>query len=90
MSAHHDRILFLLKALEPVDRKSLVNVARWFNTCVNQPQFLKVLGKISLCEKMVPVTPKPAAASNATANSAANTATSGNEPGNGQDVSMWL
>uniref|UniRef100_A0A671P093 valine--tRNA ligase n=1 Tax=Sinocyclocheilus anshuiensis TaxID=1608454 RepID=A0A671P093_9TELE len=51
--------LFHLKALEPVDRKSLVNVTRWFNTCVNQPQFLKVLGKISLCEKMVPVTPKP-------------------------------
>uniref|UniRef100_A0A8C2KPR9 Valine--tRNA ligase n=1 Tax=Cyprinus carpio TaxID=7962 RepID=A0A8C2KPR9_CYPCA len=46
-------------ALEPVDRKSLVNVTRWFNTCMNQPQFLKVLGKISLCEKMVPVTPKP-------------------------------
>uniref|UniRef100_A0A8C1RXH7 Valine--tRNA ligase n=1 Tax=Cyprinus carpio TaxID=7962 RepID=A0A8C1RXH7_CYPCA len=33
--------------------KSLVNVTRWFNTCMNQPQFLKVLGKISLCEKMV-------------------------------------
>uniref|UniRef100_A0A673LL95 Valine--tRNA ligase n=1 Tax=Sinocyclocheilus rhinocerous TaxID=307959 RepID=A0A673LL95_9TELE len=41
------------------DRKSLVNVTRWYNTCVNQTQFLKVLGKISLCEKMVPVTPKP-------------------------------
>uniref|UniRef100_A0A8C2F3N3 valine--tRNA ligase n=1 Tax=Cyprinus carpio TaxID=7962 RepID=A0A8C2F3N3_CYPCA len=35
-------------ALEPADRKSLVNVTRWYNTCVNQPQFLKVLGKISL------------------------------------------
>uniref|UniRef100_A0A8C1QDF4 Valine--tRNA ligase n=1 Tax=Cyprinus carpio TaxID=7962 RepID=A0A8C1QDF4_CYPCA len=46
-------------ALEPADRKSLVNVTRWYNTCVNQPQFLKVLGKISLCEKMVSVTPKP-------------------------------
>uniref|UniRef100_A0A672MX66 Valine--tRNA ligase n=1 Tax=Sinocyclocheilus grahami TaxID=75366 RepID=A0A672MX66_SINGR len=40
--------LFPLKALEPADRKSLVNVTRWYNTCVNQPQFLKVLGKISL------------------------------------------
>lgn len=78
--AHHYRMLFLLKALEPADRKSLVNVTRWFDTCINQPQFQKVLGKISLCEKMVPVTPKPAAASNATANAAA--ATSGSEPGN--------
>uniref|UniRef100_A0AAY4D3G5 valine--tRNA ligase n=1 Tax=Denticeps clupeoides TaxID=299321 RepID=A0AAY4D3G5_9TELE len=43
-------------ALELSDRKSLVNVSRWFVTCVNQPQFLKVLGRISLCEKMVPVT----------------------------------
>ncbi|XP_026795850.3 valine--tRNA ligase [Pangasianodon hypophthalmus] len=49
--------------LEPSTRKSLVNVSRWFDTCVNQPRFLKVLGKISLCEKMVPVTPKPNAAS---------------------------
>uniref|UniRef100_A0A8C1RWL9 Valine--tRNA ligase n=1 Tax=Cyprinus carpio TaxID=7962 RepID=A0A8C1RWL9_CYPCA len=43
-------------ALEPVDRKSLVNVTRWFNTCMNQPQFLKVLGKISLscnCREIV-------------------------------------
>uniref|UniRef100_A0A8C2Q7G9 Valine--tRNA ligase n=1 Tax=Cyprinus carpio TaxID=7962 RepID=A0A8C2Q7G9_CYPCA len=46
-------------ALEPVDRKSLVNVTRWFNTCMNQPQFLKVLGKISLCEKMVPLSVFP-------------------------------
>ncbi|KAM9488338.1 valine--tRNA ligase [Clarias gariepinus] len=49
--------------LEPPKRKSLVNVSRWFDTCVNQPQFQKVLGKISLCEKMVPVTPKPNPAS---------------------------
>lgn len=80
----------LLKALEPADRKSLLNVTRWFDTCVNQPQFLKVLGKISLCEKMVPVTPKPAAAPNATASPAANSATSGDEPGNGKDLCMWL
>lgn len=59
-----------------------MNVTRWFTTCINQPQFLKVLGKIALCEKMVPVTPKtnaaptpkaangspPADAANATAN----------------------
>uniref|UniRef100_A0A8D0AM51 Valine--tRNA ligase n=1 Tax=Sander lucioperca TaxID=283035 RepID=A0A8D0AM51_SANLU len=39
--------------LEPSDRKVLTNVTRWFTTCTNQPQFLKVLGKITLCEKMV-------------------------------------
>ncbi|GAA6097267.1 valine--tRNA ligase, partial [Tachysurus ichikawai] len=53
--------------LEPSHRKLLVNVSRWFDTCVNQPQFLKVLGKISLCEKMVPVTPKPGAVPTETA-----------------------
>nr|XP_020466527.1 valine--tRNA ligase [Monopterus albus] len=42
-------------ALEPSDRKVLTNVTRWFTTCINQPQFLKVLGKITLCEKMVPI-----------------------------------
>lgn len=51
--------------LEPSDRKVLTNVTRWFTTCINQPQFLKVLGKISLCEKMVPVTPKTNTAANA-------------------------
>lgn len=50
--------------LEPSDRKVLTNVTRWFTTCINQPQFLKVLGKITLCEKMVPVTPKTNAAVN--------------------------
>uniref|UniRef100_A0A3Q3L8R9 Valine--tRNA ligase n=1 Tax=Mastacembelus armatus TaxID=205130 RepID=A0A3Q3L8R9_9TELE len=42
----------------PSDRKVLTNVTRWFTTCINQPQFVKVLGKITLCEKMVPVPPK--------------------------------
>uniref|UniRef100_A0A8C4DJU8 Valine--tRNA ligase n=1 Tax=Dicentrarchus labrax TaxID=13489 RepID=A0A8C4DJU8_DICLA len=32
--------------LEPSDRKVLTNVTRWFTTCINQPQFVKVLGKI--------------------------------------------
>lgn len=36
----------------------MINVTRWFTTCINQPEFLKVLGKIILCEKMVPVTAK--------------------------------
>ncbi|KAM6968176.1 valine--tRNA ligase [Aplochiton taeniatus] len=53
-------------ALEPSDRKVLTNVTRWFMTCINQPQFLKVLGNISLCDKMVPVTPKSPLAANAT------------------------
>uniref|UniRef100_A0A673C501 Valine--tRNA ligase n=1 Tax=Sphaeramia orbicularis TaxID=375764 RepID=A0A673C501_9TELE len=34
--------------LEPPDRQDLTNVTRWFSTCINQPQFLKVLGKITL------------------------------------------
>lgn len=50
--------------LEPSDRKILTNVTRWFTTCINQPQFLKVLGKVTFCEKMVPVTVKTPAAPN--------------------------
>lgn len=80
---------FFFKALEPADRKSLVNVTRWFNTCVNQPQFLKVLGKISLCEKMVPVTTNPNAATNATSTAASDAATPDSTPGNGKDVCFW-
>ncbi|KAL4616796.1 valine-tRNA ligase-like [Arapaima gigas] len=45
-------------ALEPSDRKSLINVTRWFLTCINQPQFAKVLGKVALCEKMLPLSAK--------------------------------
>jgi len=33
-------------------RKSFVNANRWFMTCVNQPEFLAVLGEVKLCEKM--------------------------------------
>ncbi|XP_072317796.1 valine--tRNA ligase [Eucyclogobius newberryi] len=63
--------------LEPQDRKVLTNVTRWFTTCINQPQFVKVLGKISLCEKMGSVTPQThtadsANAANANAANAAN------------------
>ncbi|KAK7887022.1 hypothetical protein WMY93_026643 [Mugilogobius chulae] len=53
--------------LEPQDRKVLTNVTRWFTTCINQPQFVKVLGKITLCEKMGPVTLKTNSADNANA-----------------------
>jgi elongation factor 1-gamma len=27
------------------------NVQRWFNTCVNQPEFVSVVGKVTLCKK---------------------------------------
>jgi elongation factor 1-gamma len=27
------------------------NVQRWFNTCVNQPEFVSVIGKVTLCKK---------------------------------------
>lgn len=49
---------FYFQALEPSDRKSLINVTRWFTTCINQPQFLNVLGQITLCEKAGPVAQK--------------------------------
>uniref|UniRef100_A0A673C4P6 Valine--tRNA ligase n=1 Tax=Sphaeramia orbicularis TaxID=375764 RepID=A0A673C4P6_9TELE len=44
---------YFLCSFKPPDRQDLTNVTRWFSTCINQPQFLKVLGKITLCEKMV-------------------------------------
>lgn len=34
-------------------RKPYGNVNRWFVTCVNQPEFIKVLGKVELCTKML-------------------------------------
>ena len=33
-------------------RGAFGNVNRWFTTCVNQPNFKKVLGDVKLCEKM--------------------------------------
>lgn len=68
--------------LEPSDRKILTNVTRWFTTCINQPQFLKVLGKVALCEKMVPVTVQSPAASNGSPADE-----SGNATTNGQTLS---
>lgn len=32
-------------------RSKYPNNTRWFNTCINQPNFLKVLGNVKLCEK---------------------------------------
>ncbi|GKY91104.1 elongation factor 1-gamma [Mayamaea pseudoterrestris] len=31
--------------------KPFGNVMRWFNTCVNQPEFVQVVGKVTLCKK---------------------------------------
>jgi len=39
--------------LEPSVREPYVNVNRWFNTLVNQPQFKKVLGDVVLCTKTI-------------------------------------
>jgi len=33
--------------------KPFGNVVRWFNTCVNQPEFKKVVGAVTLCKKEV-------------------------------------
>ncbi|XP_023223125.1 elongation factor 1-gamma-A-like [Centruroides sculpturatus] len=40
------------QVFEPAFRKPYTNVNRWFNTLINQPQFVKVLGHVVLCEKM--------------------------------------
>ncbi|KAJ1108688.1 hypothetical protein NDU88_006060 [Pleurodeles waltl] len=46
-------LLWLYKqVLEPSFRQPYVNTNRWFETCVNQPQFKNVLGEVKLCEKM--------------------------------------
>lgn len=70
--------------LEPPDRTVLTNVTRWFLTCINQPQFLKVLGKVTLCEKMVPVAPKTIAAANAKAANGSPAVESSDATANGQ------
>ncbi|XP_039624592.1 valine--tRNA ligase [Polypterus senegalus] len=46
--------------LDPVVRKPFINVTRWFVTCVNQPQFKKILGEVKLCEKVVQINSKNA------------------------------
>ncbi|XP_015910602.2 elongation factor 1-gamma [Parasteatoda tepidariorum] len=38
--------------LEPSFRQPYGNVTRWFRTCINQPEFKKILGEVVLCEKM--------------------------------------
>jgi elongation factor 1-gamma len=39
------------RVFDPEFRKPFGNVNRWFLTCVNQPQFSRVIGKVDLCEK---------------------------------------
>ena len=42
---------------DPKMRESFPNVVRYFTTCVNQPNFVEVIGETSLCE----AAPKPPA-----------------------------
>uniref|UniRef100_A0A674CJT8 Eukaryotic translation elongation factor 1 gamma n=1 Tax=Salmo trutta TaxID=8032 RepID=A0A674CJT8_SALTR len=46
------------QVLEPSFRQPFPNVTRWFQTCVNQPQFKTVLGEVKLCDKMAQFDPK--------------------------------
>jgi len=41
-----------VQVLDPKFREPYGNVNRWFLTCVNQPNFKKVLGEVPLCTKM--------------------------------------
>uniref|UniRef100_A0A1B6FEA7 Alanine--tRNA ligase n=1 Tax=Cuerna arida TaxID=1464854 RepID=A0A1B6FEA7_9HEMI len=41
--------------LDPDTRKPFINVNRWFNTILHQPQVLKVVGSVKLCEKPLQV-----------------------------------
>ncbi|XP_064811509.1 elongation factor 1-gamma [Oncorhynchus masou masou] len=52
-------MIWLFKqVLEPSFRQPFPNVTRWFQTCVNQPQFKTVLGEVKLCDKMAQFDPK--------------------------------
>lgn len=45
-------VVLYVQVLDPKFREPYGNVNRWFNTCINQPNFKKILGDITLCEKM--------------------------------------
>ena len=49
-----DLFLVYKHVLDPATRAPYGNVNRWFMTCINQPQFKKILGEVSLCVKSVP------------------------------------
>jgi elongation factor 1-gamma len=42
--------------LDEKNRNYFMNATRWFNTCVNQSNFLTVLGNVKLCQE--PIKPK--------------------------------
>jgi elongation factor 1-gamma len=39
------------RVFDPEFRKPFVNVTRWFTTCINQPEFAKVIGKVDFAQK---------------------------------------
>merc|ERR1711973_39895 len=45
-------VMLYVQVMDGKFRESFGNVNRWFTTCVNQPNFKKVLGDVKLCEKM--------------------------------------
>lgn len=45
-------VMLYVQVMDDKFRESYGNVNRWFTTCVNQPNFKKVLGNVKLCEKM--------------------------------------
>jgi len=45
-------LMLYAQVLDPKFREPFGNVNRWFLTCINQPNFKKVLGDFTLCEKM--------------------------------------
>jgi len=45
-------MMLYAQVLEPKFREPYGNVNRWFITCVNQPNFKKVVGEFTICEKM--------------------------------------
>ena len=44
-------LLLFKQVLDPATRSQYGNVNRWFLTCINQPQFKKVIGDVTLCVK---------------------------------------
>ncbi|KAJ8369304.1 hypothetical protein SKAU_G00093320 [Synaphobranchus kaupii] len=51
-------LLLFTQVMEPSMCQLYLNVTRWFCTCVHQPQFLTVLGDVTLCETAARVTGK--------------------------------
>lgn len=45
-----DLVLLYQNVLDAKFRGQFVNTLRWFTTCVNQPEFKKVLGEFKFCE----------------------------------------